>query len=128
MIYLNALALRVRAVVALFRVKAGHALVEFETEIFESVDYRGDAVGDLAFFVGVLYSQISQPAADSRRQKIDKRAEQAAYMEISRRARRESGHTRPLGKLARGVSQLALLRRQYVRAEEEIGEFFVISH
>ena len=104
MIYLNALALRVRAVVALFRVKAGHALVEFETEIFESVDYRGDAVGDLTFFVGVLYSQISQSAADSRRQKIDERAEQAAYMEISRRARRESGHTRPLGKLARGVS------------------------
>ena len=72
--------------------------------------------------------RVSVPDGGAGQKPRDERAEQAAYMEISRRARRESGHTRPLGKLARGVSQLALLRRQYVRAEEEIGEFFVISH
>ena len=84
---LNALALGIRTVSALLRVKSGHALIKFETEIFESVDYRGHAVGDLTLLVRVLYSQISKSAADSRRQKIDERAEQSAYMEIPRRTR-----------------------------------------
>ena len=87
MVNFNALALGIRTVSALLCVESGHALIKFETEIFESVDYCGHAVGDLTLLVRVLDSQISQSAADSRRKKIDERAEQAAYMEIPRRTR-----------------------------------------